>query len=462
MVKRPRNKGHKGNGLQLILDIPQQQSVTDLVSWLQQQISIKTQPAVCSRTDSLQVVNKKGKPLLRMEIQTDRPCCPELANAHEGIENVAKRICLYPRKKHSKTLKKLRRLLVKHYHLVPATDDPLITALKHAHIVLPEPAGLTKPIAPTQPTAVCVKIIFQQQFLELEKNEPGIRDDIDAEVLHEFRVAIRRTRTLLSQANGVLPQRTVNKYSREFSWLGASTSNARDMDVYLLFYAALMMRLPAKRQHDMTPLYDYLLRHRQQEYTQLVRTLDSARYQQLKMDWCKCIQAPLPVRSILVNAQRPTIEFASQRIGWIYRQALKRGQAITNNSPPESLHQLRKTCKKLRYMSEFFKHLYPDHKITPFIRSLKQLQNNLGEFQDCQVQELSLRQFIIGMEAETGICARTRNAISHLIENIDRNRAKVRGEFAGQFTKFSAPAKRKTYKKLFATPSMNFGLGKRQ
>ena len=37
---------------------------------------------------------------------------------------------------------------------------------------------------------------------------------------------------------------------------------------------------------------------------------------------------------------------------------LRDGGAITPASPPESLHELRKRCKELRYLLEFFGSLY--------------------------------------------------------------------------------------------------------
>ena len=70
----------------------------------------------------------------------------------------------------------------------------------------------------------------------MKDNEKGIIDDIDSEFLHDFRVAVRRTRSLLGQIRYVLPKRRVTRFKRDFAWLGEVTGPARDMDVYLLSF----------------------------------------------------------------------------------------------------------------------------------------------------------------------------------------------------------------------------------
>ncbi|HSQ57152.1 MAG TPA: CHAD domain-containing protein, partial [Gemmata sp.] len=84
---------------------------------------------------------------------------------------------------------------------------------------------------------------------------------------------------------------------------------------------------------------------------------------------------------------------ASRRIWKLYRRVLREGAAITPASPPEAIHDLRKTAKKLRYLMEFFRSLYPTDKIGPLVKILKGLQDHLGAYQDVHVQIGQLRQF---------------------------------------------------------------------
>ena len=56
----------------------------------------------------------------------------------------------------------------------------------------------------------------------------------------------------------------------------------------------------------------------------------------------------------------------------------------------EDLHNLRIDCKKLRYLLEFFTSLFPKTQMKLLIKQLKQLQDNLGDFNDLSVQQARL------------------------------------------------------------------------
>jgi CHAD domain-containing protein len=51
-------------------------------------------------------------------------------------------------------------------------------------------------------------------------------------------------------------------------------------------------------------------------------------------------------------------ELRRRRITRGYRTIVKRGSAITPASPAEELHRLRKRCKQLRYLMEYFASLH--------------------------------------------------------------------------------------------------------
>jgi len=182
------------------------------------------------------------------------------------------------------------------------------------------------------------------------------------------------------------------------------------------------------------------------------------RYKRLKKDWKKFLAAKLPVQTTLVHANSPIGVVASQRIWRIYRKVIKQGRAIESDSPATMLHELRKTCKKLRYMNEFFQDIYPRSKIRQLITNLKMLQDNLGEFQDLEVQQISLRNFIQSMEQETGITDETRHAMNMLVTRLEDRDKQVRKEFSARFKKFTSPTNQKLYKQIF-TARKQFSVG---
>ena len=121
------------------------------------------------------------------------------------------------------------------WQLGKAKKDILITALTaldrkpadyspKSHLVL----------SPDMRTDLAAKSLLQEMLQVMEANEWGILDDIDSEFLHDYRIAIRKTRSAFMQLKEVFPQQELEQHLKNFQWLGSMTSPARDMDVYLL------------------------------------------------------------------------------------------------------------------------------------------------------------------------------------------------------------------------------------
>ena len=60
---------------------------------------------------------------------------------------------------------------------------------------------------PKTPAADGFRAVLAHLAAAIELNVPGTIDDIDPEFLHDLRVAVRRTRSVLSNARRVLPDR---------------------------------------------------------------------------------------------------------------------------------------------------------------------------------------------------------------------------------------------------------------
>ncbi len=280
-------------------------------------------------------------------------------------------------------------------------------------------------------------------------NEQGTCNGTDTEFLHDFRVAIRRTRSALSQIKAVLPEATLNKYKAEFAWLGQMTSPTRDLDVYLLSFDDYRELIPANAREDLKPLHDFLQAHREVEQAVLVKALKSARYRSLVKNWRALLESSLPTRRLPANALRPVFPLADERIWHVYTRALKQGRAIGPNTPAQALHELRKTCKKLRYLIEFFQSLYPAREIRQLIQVLKSLQDNLGQFQDYEVQVETLKRFSHQMVEEDKVKPDTLLAIGMLIERLEDSQKRARQEFSERFDCFASDENVAHFRKIF-------------
>src|SRR5262249_48544989 len=74
--------------------------------------------------------------------------------------------------------------------------------------------------------------LLGHQLLELDRHDPGVRLGADAEDLHRFRVATRRSRALIRASRKLLGDR-LEPLSDELRWLGDALGPVRDLDVLL-------------------------------------------------------------------------------------------------------------------------------------------------------------------------------------------------------------------------------------
>jgi CHAD domain-containing protein len=350
-----------------------------------------------------------------------------------------------------KPFRRLIRFLEAELQLPALDDDPLSLAL-HAHgrQGCDYSAKFKVALEPTLRSDAAARRLLLHLLDTLERNEPGTRADLDSEFLHDFRVAGRRSRSALSQIKNVFPQRVVARFRRELAWLNQISGPTRDMDVYLLTFPAYQASLPAEVRQDLEPLRDFLHSQQRTAHQALVRALDSARYRRFKQAWRDYLQSPLPPRTTLANARRPVKAVADQRIWRMFRRIIKEGEAITPQSPPTDLHELRKTCKKLRYLLECFQSLYPAPAMKRIIKALKTLQNNLGDYQDLHIQITALQEFSEQMLAAQQAGAHTLLAMGMLVENLEQRQLQARAAFSARFAEFGAAKNRQLFRRLFA------------
>jgi CHAD domain-containing protein len=292
-----------------------------------------------------------------------------------------------------------------------------------------------------------VKQVLRTLLDTLRANEAGVLVETDTEFLHDFRVAVRRTRAVLRQINKVFPDRLTQRYTQGFAKLAQTTGEARDMDVYLLALERLEAGLPLPLRGHLGPLRELLQKRAIKAHAGLNRHLRSMAYRTFMHGWEAFLAAPPPKRPRAEQAQAPIDELASRRIWKLYRRALREGGAITAASPPESLHELRKTAKKLRYLMELFGGLYPADQSGALLKDLKSLQNVLGDYQDIDVQIARLQGFA-GELRSTGAPVEALLSIGALLGRLYRRETKLRADFSACFAGFAKPGHKKKWRSL--------------
>ena len=295
------------------------------------------------------------------------------------------------------------------------------------------------------------KIILRSLFGTMKVNENYIGEDLDTEFLHDFRVAIRRTRVALSQIKGVFPVDTTKRFQRDFAMLGKLSNELRDLDVYLLKEDTYKKMLPESLCDEINPLFVFLKNKRFKVLEHVKKSLSSREHAKVLRTWENFLAQPPQCSPTAPNATVSVLELARKRIHKRYNEILRTGTKLLEEANGERLHALRIECKKLRYLMEFFSSLFPGKKISLLIKELKTLQDNLGEFNDLCVQQVYLRKTVDELPITDHQAKKTTLAIGNLIGKLEEQTRAVKGSFSEIFTQFASPANRGLYRELFVS-----------
>jgi CHAD domain-containing protein len=309
-------------------------------------------------------------------------------------------------------------------------------------------SGVDAEITATMPGSIAVARLLLRLLDTLEQNVDGVLRDIDTEFLHDLRVAVRRTRSAIKLLGEVLPADLAKHYAAEFKWLGDLTTPTRDLDVHLLGFGPMTEQLVAASPADLEPFRAFLVRRRAREFRRLATALRGPRFRAITDDWRKVL---LEIRDAAPRRRRrePTAaELALRTTERAFGRIVTQGNAITQDSPPESLHDLRKRAKELRYLLEFFASLHDPVAYRKVVGDLKSLQDCLGDFQDSQVQREEIHALADAMLAERAAPAATLLAMGEIAAKLTLSQAEARADFARRFARLAGPAGRERIRVL--------------
>jgi CHAD domain-containing protein len=288
------------------------------------------------------------------------------------------------------------------------------------------------------------RVVLRDLMASLEANWQGTIEHVDSEFLHQARIAVRRTRSVLTEGRGVLPADVRQAQREAFAWLGGLTGPARDLDVYVEGWSQLTSPLPAAQAQALEPVLHHLAAQRAAEHLTVSEALESERAAALLATWRTWLAQPDEAVTGGRRADRPLGEVAATRLREAQQQVITDGRAIGPGSPPEALHELRKDAKRLRYLLESFGPLGGRRRLRAILEHLKLLQDNLGEFQDTEVQADRLRAAAAEVSAERPLSAEAEAAVERLVGVLEARGAAARDDFARCFADYDARPTRRS------------------
>lgn len=202
----------------------------------------------------------------------------------------------------------------------------------------------------------------------LKNNEP--------ENVHQLRISLRKLRSTLKLAKPILNKGYRQRWQQRIRNASKQLDQARDLDVAL-------NNLASPPKSDAT-LQKQLLKQRKFAYKKLRKQLSCGPFSR----WRKLKKQLKHARWVMQHCRQPQrslTTLAADELERIYQTIYQANETLADLDIA-ALHRLRIACKQLRYACEFVDTALISQRLSPFLRSLHLLQEQLGKLHDASVQ----------------------------------------------------------------------------
>lgn len=287
---------------------------------------------------------------------------------------------LNPYRGYSRETSSLRRRIESIY--------PTASVASSLHMSLPDQIRwFSEPVPdvlPTEGAREAVVNLVRYILNRVRHYEPGVSEDSDPEILHQYRVSIRRIRSLVLLLKKVFLPHEQETMLNELKSAMQGTNRLRDLDVQAVALEALRPSIPSGLQPGLTSLIKGLETERRKEFKSVHGLIDSAPFD------ARFSKVTAILDSTRDTEQATISDMLASALVKRYRRIARETDALADNLRPEQLHSLRVSCKKLRYLVDFFPEILRGDLVAPLLKRLKKLQNLLGRYNDLFVMEKSL------------------------------------------------------------------------
>lgn len=316
-------------------------------------------------------------------------------------------------------------------------------------------------VAPTlrgsDPSLDVAQALLRLQSGLLHAHAEGVRTETehDAAVhhLHQFRVALRRTRSVLKLIREVFPATLGKHFRKRFSWMGKITGPVRDLDVWLSALADYRATIPPAEAAHLGPLVERLEAERAVAHVQLLREFQRKRFHQTLRDWQLFVDAPYTEPDRPAEANEPISAPTSVAIANRYRVLVHSGSRVTQFTADGAVHAVRIEVKKLRYLVRLFGPLIADD-LTKVNAGLKKLQRCLGSFNDNSVQLMALHRVLPELLQDPATTPQQLLALGQLMGHLRTGKQHDRARFLRRMAQVSSEPMQARYAEAFGVSTM--------
>lgn len=214
---------------------------------------------------------------------------------------------------------------------------------------------------------------LQHQLKRIRDLEPGVKTGLDDEFLHQFRIAIRRSRAVAESLQEVTGDKSLAQSVKQLKRHAKATGRLRDLHVFMQDLPGLC----GDNGELQAAMETWVMAETQQEHQALVKTLESKRYRESMHDWEDLIHSGAFKKLAGRMKPRDIGKAVGRRVKTFNRDTAE----LLHDSPDEDIHSLRKQLKRIRYLMELDAKGWKGA-----LKSLKYRQELYGRFQDLHVQ----------------------------------------------------------------------------
>jgi len=314
--------------------------------------------------------------------------------------------------------------------IIPSLDTHLEVLIKRVtHAITAEESGARSAIVPFESTGVAIHAVLQDLSATLEKRAGVLaRKSDDSNTLHQFRVSLRKIRSLLALFKSCFLPQWYQLHQRNLSYLIAQTNSKRDIDVLLERMPRYRSLLPQKFHKGLAPLRKLLLK-KQESLVLRIQFLTQSEL--LPYEVASLIRPKLLDKEVAQPIVITAMHILDEQTGKI----IKKGKRLNAKSEEEAYHKLRIQFKKIRYFIEAMKPLIEIEKYKKAQKKIKEMQIILGDFHDYQMQKSLLITLTDDPMLQT---KKARKTIKKLLQLIEALEEKQERRFRKKFKKIRA------------------------
>ncbi|MHB8190220.1 MAG: CHAD domain-containing protein [Ferrimicrobium sp.] len=228
------------------------------------------------------------------------------------------------------------------------------------------------PLLPTTAASVALGELLAYLYWMARRNLSGMVSDVDPEFTHDFRVSLRRARSLIAASEGIVGVERAKALTADLGRTASVCGAVRDLDVAIETSAGIdWLDSPETRSR-----LDWL---RESARRDLIEAVES-RLVGESLDRLSNLASFLitsEVESSMPISRAAVDQLRKARVT-MRKLATAKGTAQSH----EALHKLRKRAKALRYLLEAYSSLLPKASTALAIADLIGLQDQLGRLQD--------------------------------------------------------------------------------